>query len=210
MGHKCEGAGRSQRGGGRPPRGHTSECRPKLLRQFACFHRWWPSVLLGAYAACCLCCLVLMLQDIFNLLPNMNVEALSKALAGAAWGGGRRQGRGGPLRGWGGPLSAGTASMGREDGGTSVLLMAVSSSPFFLVSSSILPDVLGPVYFLSAVKSNDMMLVIYVASLIRSILALHKLIDNKEQRLWGEKEAIKAKVGAGGLMGESMIIGWVQ
>ena len=151
-----------------------------------------------------------MLQDIFNLLPNMNVEALSKALAGAAGGGGCRQGRGGPLRGWGGPLSAGTASMGREDGGTSVLLMAVSSSPFFLVSSSILPDVLGPVYFLSAVKSNDMMLVIYVASLIRSILALHKLIDNKEQRLWGEKEAIKAKVGAGGLMGESMIIGWVQ
>lgn len=39
-----------------------------------------------------------------------------------------------------------------------------------------------------------MMLVIYVASLIRSILALHKLIDNKEQRLWSEKEAIKAKV----------------
>eukprot|EP00955_Chlamydomonas_euryale_P114955 366318-Chlamydomonas_euryale.AAC.14 len=64
------------------------------------------------------------LQDIFNLLPNMNVEALSKALA---------------------------------------------------------------------VKSNDMMLVIYVASLIRSILALHKLIDNKEQRMWAEKEAAKAQ-----------------
>jgi hypothetical protein len=40
-----------------------------------------------------------------------------------------------------------------------------------------------------------MMLVIYVASLIRSILALHKLIDNKEQRMWAEKEAVKAKVG---------------
>ena len=39
-----------------------------------------------------------------------------------------------------------------------------------------------------------MMLVIYVASLIRSILALHKLIDNKEQRLWAEKEAAKPKV----------------
>lgn len=64
------------------------------------------------------------LQDIFNLLPNMNVETLSKALA---------------------------------------------------------------------VKSNDMMLVIYVASLIRSILALHKLIDNKEQRMWAEKEAAKAQ-----------------
>mmetsp|Transcript_7216 Transcript_7216/g.15753 ORF Transcript_7216/g.15753 Transcript_7216/m.15753 type:complete len:329 (-) Transcript_7216:2715-3701(-) len=62
------------------------------------------------------------LQDIFNLLPNMNVDTLASALA---------------------------------------------------------------------VKSNDMMLVIYVASLIRSILALHKLIDNKEQRVWQEKEAAK-------------------
>lgn len=66
------------------------------------------------------------LQDIFNLLPNMNVEALSNSLA---------------------------------------------------------------------VKSNDMMLVIYLASLIRSILALHKLIDNKETRLWQEKGgAIKEEV----------------
>lgn len=54
-------------------------------------------------------------QDIFNLLPNMNVEALSTSLA---------------------------------------------------------------------VKGNDMMAVIYLASLIRSVLALHKLIDNKEQRMW--------------------------
>lgn len=61
-------------------------------------------------------------QEIFNLLPNMNVETLSKSLA---------------------------------------------------------------------VKSNDMMHVIYIASLIRSILALHKLIDNKEQRLWTEKDAAK-------------------
>ena len=113
MGHKCEGAGRSQRGGGRPPRGHTSECRPKLLRQFACFHRWWPSVLLGAYAACCLCCLVLMLQDIFNLLPNMNVEALSKALAGAA-GGACMRCRGRPLGGMGVIQGPGRCSMGRR------------------------------------------------------------------------------------------------
>jgi hypothetical protein len=35
-----------------------------------------------------------------------------------------------------------------------------------------------------AVKGNDMMAVIYLASLIRSVLALHKLIDNKEQRMW--------------------------
>lgn len=61
-----------------------------------------------------------LLQEIFNLLPNMSVEALSKSLA---------------------------------------------------------------------VKSNDMMQVIYLSSLIRSILALHKLIDNKEARLWNEKEA---------------------
>ena len=38
-----------------------------------------------------------------------------------------------------------------------------------------------------AVKSNDMMVVIYLASMIRSILALHNLIDNKEQRLWREQ-----------------------
>lgn len=44
-----------------------------------------------------------------------------------------------------------------------------------------------------AVKSNDMMLAVYLSSLIRSILALHKLIDNKEQRIAAEKEAIKVK-----------------
>eukprot|EP00879_Flechtneria_rotunda_P028851 GHRR01031083.1.p1 GENE.GHRR01031083.1~~GHRR01031083.1.p1 ORF type:complete len:103 (+),score=47.26 GHRR01031083.1:320-628(+) len=48
-----------------------------------------------------------------------------------------------------------------------------------------------------AVKGNDMMSVIYLASLIRSVLALHKLIDNKEQRMWAEKErAEKAKAAA--------------
>ncbi len=31
-----------------------------------------------------------------------------------------------------------------------------------------------------AVKSNDMMLVIYLSSMIRSVLALHDLIDNRE------------------------------
>ncbi|GLI68264.1 hypothetical protein VaNZ11_012619, partial [Volvox africanus] len=63
-----------------------------------------------------------LVQEIFNLLPNMNVESLSMSLA---------------------------------------------------------------------VKSNDMMHVIYIASLVRSILALHKLIDNKEQRLWQERETAK-------------------
>jgi len=33
-----------------------------------------------------------------------------------------------------------------------------------------------------SVKSNDMMLVIYLSSLIRSVIALHNLIDNKEAR----------------------------
>jgi hypothetical protein len=63
-------------------------------------------------------------------------------------------------------------------------------SPIFLFSSlSVLPP---------PVKSNDMMLVVYVASLIRSVLALHNLIDNKEQRIWSEKEATKAKVRVAG------------
>ena len=31
-----------------------------------------------------------------------------------------------------------------------------------------------------AVKSNDMMLVIYLSSMVRSVLALHDLIDNRE------------------------------
>mmetsp|Transcript_24797 Transcript_24797/g.63841 ORF Transcript_24797/g.63841 Transcript_24797/m.63841 type:complete len:302 (+) Transcript_24797:117-1022(+) len=33
-----------------------------------------------------------------------------------------------------------------------------------------------------AVKSNDMMLVIYLSSMIRSVIALHNLIENKEMR----------------------------
>lgn len=33
--------------------------------------------------------------------------------------------------------------------------------------------------FLVAVKTNDMMLVIYLSSLIRSVIALHNLINNK-------------------------------
>ncbi len=41
--------------------------------------------------------------------------------------------------------------------------------------------------------SPRLLQVIYLSSLIRSILALHKLIDNKEQRLWQEREAAKPK-----------------
>ena len=67
-----------------------------------------------------------------------------------------------------------------------------------------------------AVKSNDMMLVIYLASMIRSVLALHNLIDNKEQRVWRERQshekalpapkdkAAEGKTGAeGGAAGEN-------
>ncbi|KAL4458424.1 hypothetical protein ABPG75_013289 [Micractinium tetrahymenae] len=39
-----------------------------------------------------------------------------------------------------------------------------------------------------AVESNDMMAVLYLASLIRSVLALHDLIDNKSQRAFYEQE----------------------
>jgi len=39
-----------------------------------------------------------------------------------------------------------------------------------------------------AVKSNDMMLVVYMSSLIRSVLALHDLIDNREEHQIRERE----------------------
>ena len=41
-----------------------------------------------------------------------------------------------------------------------------------------------------AVESNDMMLVLYLASLIRSLLALHDLIDNKSQRMRFDKQRV--------------------
>lgn len=41
-----------------------------------------------------------------------------------------------------------------------------------------------------AVESNDMMLVLYLASLIRSVLALHDLIDNKTARMAAEREQV--------------------
>ena len=43
-----------------------------------------------------------------------------------------------------------------------------------------------------AVESNDMMLVMYVAALIRSVLALHNLIDNKEGRAYHEREKVRS------------------
>lgn len=44
-----------------------------------------------------------------------------------------------------------------------------------------------------AVKGNDMMGLIYLASLLRSVLALHRLIDNKEQRMWAVRRQLGLK-----------------
>lgn len=43
------------------------------------------------------------------------------------------------------------------------------------------------------IKTNDQMLIIYVASMIRSIIALHNLINNKLQNKDYEKEETKSK-----------------
>eukprot|EP00951_Prasinocladus_malaysianus_P016522 scaffold128778_cov54-Prasinocladus_malaysianus.AAC.1 len=47
------------------------------------------------------------------------------------------------------------------------------------------------VCYLAIVKSNDMMLVIYLSSMIRSVIALHNLIDNKETRARGNMPPAK-------------------
>ena len=44
-----------------------------------------------------------------------------------------------------------------------------------------------------AVKTNDMMLVIYMASIVRSVLALHSLIVNKVSNREAEKQEGKKK-----------------
>jgi hypothetical protein len=69
-----------------------------------------------------------------------------------------------------------------------------------------------------AVESNDMMLVLYLASLIRSLLALHDLIDNKSQRMMFDKQRVGGWVGAvrwvGGWLGAAgagvviVAVGW--
>jgi 26S proteasome regulatory subunit N8 len=84
---------------------------------------------------------IFFLQDVFNLLPNLNVNELIKAFAGY-----------------------------------------LASCPLY----TIIIDICRIIYssslmfcFLGAVKTNDMMLVIYLSSLIRSVIALHNLINNK-------------------------------
>lgn len=43
--------------------------------------------------------------------------------------------------------------------------------------------------------ANDMLLVLYLASLVRAVLALHDLIDNKQARQFYEKERVSEKEG---------------
>jgi len=53
---------------------------------------------------------------------------------------------------------------------------------------NLLPDVkLGDFVRSMHIKTNDQMLVVYLASLIRSVIALHNLIDNKIQNRDAEK-----------------------
>jgi len=59
---------------------------------------------------------------------------------------------------------------------------------------NLLPDVTNPALLKSlSVKTNDQMLVVYVASLIRSIIALHNLINNKLANTDAEKKEGKDK-----------------
>lgn len=54
---------------------------------------------------------------------------------------------------------------------------------------NLLPDLLNPEFVKSVnVNTNDQMLVVYTASLIRSIIALHNLINNKLSNKEAEKK----------------------
>ena len=82
------------------------------------------------------------LQDVFNLLPNLNVAELIKAFAGEA-------------------------------------KILFSAFGIFIMSSNFSHSLIHMCALFYAVKTNDMMLVIYLSSLIRSVIALHNLINNK-------------------------------
>merc|ERR1712192_143915 len=62
---------------------------------------------------------------------------------------------------------------------------------------NLLPDVTNPVFVRSLqVNTNDQMLVMYIASVIRSVIALHNLINNKlankeAEKKEGKKEEVK-------------------
>merc|ERR1711915_994888 len=64
---------------------------------------------------------------------------------------------------------------------------------------NLLPDVTSPCFVRSLqVNTNDQMLVMYIASLIRSVIALHNLINNKlvnkeAEKKEGKKDDVKEK-----------------
>jgi len=59
---------------------------------------------------------------------------------------------------------------------------------------NLLPDVTNPQFVKSInVNTNDQMLVVYTASLIRSIIALHNLINNKINNKEVEKKELGKK-----------------
>merc|ERR1711994_55989 len=59
---------------------------------------------------------------------------------------------------------------------------------------NLLPDVTHPSFVRSLqVNTNDQMLVMYIASMIRSVIALHNLINNKLANKEAEKEDVKEK-----------------
>ena len=67
---------------------------------------------------------------------------------------------------------------------------------------NLLPDLTNPEFVRSInVNTNDQMLVVYTASLIRSIIALHNLINNKlsnkeaERKESGSKKALTVASG---------------
>jgi 26S proteasome regulatory subunit N8 len=52
-----------------------------------------------------------------------------------------------------------------------------------------------------AVETNDMMMAVYLASLVRSVVALHNLIENKESRMsktTQESEVVQDKENSSG------------
>src|SRR6218665_1348462 len=59
---------------------------------------------------------------------------------------------------------------------------------------NLVPDITDPVFVDSGlIKANDQMLVVYLASLIRSVIALHNLINNKIQNRDAEKKESEGK-----------------
>lgn len=77
---------------------------------------------------------------------------------------------------------------------TILILMLFTSFQSLQDVFNLLPDVNVSEFVRSlTIKTNDQMLVVYLASLIRSVVALHTLIDNKVQNRDLEKQEGKEK-----------------